>query len=635
MQMGKPPIQFANSNRTSIQLGPLIIFASVASAHIIYVSLYGSALPCWDQWDELNNQLISWLDGTWHFTQLFSAHHQHRIVFTRLVTFTSTALNSGIYDNLVETYINTLIYALLQVILYIFFVFHDRTRARRIIIAFVIVVLGVLPFDWENTVVGLQNSFYFLELTAVILLGVAAYRARTTTTVYVLAGLAVASLFTLASGLLVLPVAAGAVFLRRWHTRDARHDIYAFVVLASTFVVGVILLEQARIYDSLQATSASDFGRAFLVATAWPLQARGLSAVHLFFAAMIWAPGIFWTCSWVRHRNRSIEADELFAISLAGWVLLQFVAIAYSRGHDMLALPSRYSEIAAIGIAANVWIALKLIDRWPGLHYSRLIVACGMLVLGYVFLLRTPGDFFAMWGRHVFTTIETQNVQRLLAGQPLPVLSDQSLDLPYKSAEKLHAMLDNAEIRSLLPPSVSPVSQSGIHRPAPLSTAAAAIQSWVRRRFPARVWSVTANELATFTTSAFVSYTGPVIQQLRNTQCSLDSINGRAAAAVRPVAQNSVATFDGWMGDGKGGAVVEGALLLKNQESVYITSLVTGGARPDVAQALHSKVLATAGFNLMAMMNGVAPGTYSLLASSTNPPNASTFCDLHASLVVH
>lgn len=626
-----PAVTARPANRYLLMwLVPVFVFAIVALARVVYVSLYGAALPFWDQWDELDRQIRPWFNGTWHFLQLFVPHGQHRIAFTRGISFLLASANRHVFDNLVEAYANVLIYACLWAMAYALLVRGNTSKARAWLVAIAIIALGALPFDWENTLVGFQNQFYLMELFAVVVIGIAAYRASSLGTVIAMTILALASVFTMGSGLLAAPAACIAVLMRAWCEPTRRR--YALPALAALVLVtafGLVLLLHSREHTGFGAQNFDQLITALLVVLMWPLQ-HPLKVSHWLFAAMLWAPSVIWFVGYCR--NRRGDADEIFAFSLAVWVLLQCLAIAEARGHDLRFLPSRYSEIPAIGIAANLWLALKLVSRTGARKHKAygVALACGVALVGWTFWQRTPEDLQAMQQRHAFSTVETTNVRHYFAGQPLPLLPEGSLNLPYPSAARLRDLLDSAEIRALLPPSAFPPSDPRRH--APLSALAAFLQRSVREWFPATAWVVSAHTLAVVTPSMFTPYPGPIPDKTVNTQCSLDAIDGRPAKGAETVAGNSAVLFQGWAGDGQDRPFGNGLFILKGTQGAYAAPLTTGAKRADVAKAFHNKAMAGSGFNLTAVTSQVPAGTYSLLVAGLGHPQA--ICDLHHVLIV-
>lgn len=615
-------------SRSTVLL-PVVVFLIVALARVVYVSLYASPLPFWDQWDELDRQVRPWFYGGWHFLQLFAPHNQHRIAFTRVISLVLTSANNQVFDNLVLVYANALIYAAAWGTALALLIRDDRNRAICWLIALAVVLLGVLPFDWENTLVGFQNQFYLLELGGIVLAGIAAYRELSTGTIVVLTLVAIANLFTMASSLLAAPAAGFALILCAWRKPIPwRRLATALALLALVAIIGLVLLDHSRGVAALHARDAGDLFHGLRIALMWPLETHPDHPSRWVFTTILWAPSVIWLVLFCRtHRATQ---SEIFAVALAGWVLLQCMAIGYSRGHGMQGMPSRYSDILALGIAINAYLALNLAARQGSAWWGRIVVGIGVILVAYVFWRRTPGDLALMQRRHVFTTIETHNVKRYLAGVPLPVLPEGSLDIPYPVAGRLRSLLNNPEIRRMLAPEIFPPGQPT--HAAPLSRFAAATQSVVRAAFPAGTWVVAARQLEAATPTTFRPYRPALPAIAPNRECSLDVIDNKPSAHAPTVGSGSTVTFGGWMANGHAHPVAEGIFILKGPTESYSARFFTGVARPDVAAALHSKAMERSGYNLAATLRGVAAGTYALFATGAGDPSA--LCNLNRTLGV-
>lgn len=466
-----------------------LVFVTIASARVIYVSLYANPLPYWDQWDELNSQIGPLFNGTWHFMQLFAPHSEHRIVFTHLVSFLLAWMNHQRFDNLVESYFNVLIYALLWTVLFALLTNSSDTKKTRWVLAVVIAALGVLPFDWENILTGFQNQFYFLGLAAIAAIGVASYCNISGKTLALLFVLALASLFTMASGLLAAAAVCFAIMLRIWREPiRIAHVATTFLLMPLLMILGLVLLKDAPGYagnSSFHAHSAVEFCSALLVAMMWPFWTQHV-LLGVLAALLVWSPTLIWGYAFIRTRR--VDANEIFAVTLAAWVFLQCVAMAYDRGNAMGTMTSRYTEITAIGIAANTWLALKLSRRHRNADWSRVVIGFALVLVAGTFIMRSfPEDVKQLKSRHYYTTVETYNVQRYFAGTPLPILPAFSQELPYPWIQQLREMLDSPEVRAVLPPAAFP--QPDMHR-ARLSAGAASLQRTVRQWLPKGLWVV-------------------------------------------------------------------------------------------------------------------------------------------------
>ncbi|HEX7324218.1 MAG TPA: hypothetical protein VF292_02540 [Rhodanobacteraceae bacterium] len=354
----------------------------------------------------------------------------------------------------------------------------------------------------------------------------------------------------------------------------------------------------------------------------WPLITHPDHITRWIFTTMLWAPSAIWIALF--YKTHRADSNEIFAATLASWVLLQYIAIGYARSHGMHSLPPRYVEITAIGVAANAWLALKLVTRRGALRWSRFGVCAGALLVAWVFWRRTPNDLASMQQRHIFTSFATYNVRRYLTHPALPLLPIGSPAIPCPTSGCLRHSLKNAQIRDMLAPSIMPRARR--RNNAALSNIAVSVQKWVRNRFPTSTWA--AGTLSTFRLLHFDTTT-----VARNGECSLDIINGRPSVDALPLPVDGVATFEGWMGNGRRQAVVNGIFILKGATESYSAEFRTGVVRADVAAALQSAAMLRSGYNLTTALSGIAAGTYSLFAIDANH-HPSTLCNFHRTLTV-
>jgi len=112
--------------------------------------------------------------------------------------------------------------------------------------------------------------------------------------------------------------------------------------------------------------------------------------------------------------------------------------------------------------------------------------------------------------------------------------------------------------------------------------------------------------------------------------CALDGINGSAPAGASAKVGSEV-TFGGWIADASNQVPTDARLILKSAQKAYAAPLVAGGARADVAAALHAETAKLSGYNVLTKLN-VAPGTYDL-SIVYGSGNAAASCSLHASLM--
>lgn len=449
----------------------LLLFFLVLGIRFVYVALFAESTPYWDQWDsEADLLLRPWADGTWRFGDLFNLHNEHRIAFSRLLAIAIFEANDRQWDNLVEAYASAAIFAAMFALLYVLLRRGVTSRVGPAVLFVTIAVLAALPFEWENFLVGFQNSFYFMSIFAIAAIALVSFRRPSRSTLLLELGVGIAGLFTLASGLLAAPAAMAVVVMRNWRDRLRPEVLLAYgAVFAFIFVLGMSLVPDVPHHRVLRAAGAVEHLNAFAVALMWPVQ-EGTKhwslAVRAAFAVLVWLPALSWGLRFVR--TRSATAPDLFAGGMAIWAAIQALAMAHSRGHEMSEVTSRYMGLLALGLPINVYFALRLIaqvrapialSRW-----MRGAMAAFFIVVAVALIARTPEDMHYLSERLGYMRIQAENTRAYVATRDFRHLQQPFLHIPYPDAERLRSLLDNPTIHAMLP--------SSIRAPLPLSTPA-------------------------------------------------------------------------------------------------------------------------------------------------------------------
>jgi hypothetical protein len=466
------------------RLAPLLALAAlVILVRAVLVGGFGHALPFWDQWDaEASTWLKPWVQGELTFAHLLAAHNEHRIAYSRLWSLLWFEANAGHWDNLVLALANTLLSGLLAALTYGLLRSGLATRRARGLFFVLVLLLAVIPFGWENLLVGFQSQFQFLALFALLLLAAAAHLRDRKAALPVVWGLALLGLPTMATGVLA-PVAAGGVLVLRAWTREWRRGPAAVAVagLAAISLAGLAFVPMVPHHQGMHPESLAEGLRALGRVLAWPVP-RGWWAVPA-----IWLPtfAFFWRLC----RERRASAAEWIAIGLAGWVVLQALAITWSRGQGLDMPPSRYTDLLALGVVANGWLALRACEsallsgasprrpRWIAIGLAALFFTATGLGLGRG--LPTHGE--AMRERSWFSEEQRANVREFITSGDPQALVVPPLYIPYPHAHMLAGFLSDPVIRAMLPATVTD-GEAG-----PLGRAAGRWRDAMRPRFHSTV----------------------------------------------------------------------------------------------------------------------------------------------------
>lgn len=416
-------------------------------ARLLYIQFYAVPIPYWDQWDgEAAFLLKPWIDGTLQWADLIRTHNEHRILPTRLVTLGSY-LVTGQWNNMYEARVSALVYCFIPALL-VWHALRDERRSRLDwLVVLVALAAAVLPFAWENILVGFQSQFYFLILASLLAVGLAA---RQHENIIAIAGAVALSIFatlTMASGMLT-PVAVGATYVlaciclpgRRWPA------LGAVVMLAAIAVAAYLSIPVIPEHRTLQAQGVLEFIDAVSHVLGWPV-----SKYHLAVAAL-WLPSVLMISRMLLRRQAS--RSELVMAGLCTWSALQGAAIAYGRGHGMETPTSRYTELFIPGLFGNAWFALQLLRtvvRPSAVRTGAALVAAAFAVTFTAGMLRhVPADMATVRKRAELGQIQQRNVLRYLTSNDPSALQVEYQHIPYPDAGRLKALLDDPALRGAL-----------------------------------------------------------------------------------------------------------------------------------------------------------------------------------------
>ncbi|WP_349792426.1 hypothetical protein ABQY74_016960 [Xanthomonas sp. WHRI 7064] len=409
------------------------------AARLLYIEHFAVSMPFWDQWDgEGDNLLKPLLSGSLGLAELLHAHNEHRILPTKLVTLASY-LATGQWNNVYEARISAAIYAMIPAIL----VWHGMRigaslRSRFLLVA-VAICAAVLPYSWENFLVGFQSQFYFLILFAVLAISLAAARHDRVVAISGVVALSVISVLTMASGLLT-PVAAAITYaLAAWLLPGRKWPpVLAICLLMAIAVAAYKAMPVIPQHAVMRAQSALELLGGLTRVLSWPV--RGMHAPAL----LLWLPGVLGVV--LTLHARPADKTDITMAGLLAWGGLQAAAIAYGRGHDLVELSPRYTEILIPGLFANAWFAIRLVQLR---HTFTALAQRGTYAVAALFMLTLFGgwverfhvDMEALRARHEATQAQAQGVLYYIASKDDVTFESGQLPLPYPNSQRLHQLL--------------------------------------------------------------------------------------------------------------------------------------------------------------------------------------------------
>lgn len=444
----RPVLRFLHAPG-GLHLAALLLFALVVAGRVVFVSLYAESIPFWDQWDAEGMQLLKpWVEGRLQLADLFAAHNEHRILLTRLLSLALFEANGGQWDNLVSAYANTAVYAAVPTALFLALAPGLAWRSSRGVLFLALLALALLPYAWENTRVGFQSQFYFMSLLAIATLWLAS-RMQGPRQFAATAATATLGLFTMASGVLA-PVAAGGLLCLRAWIGDARlrSVVAAILVLAAIAVLGLASIPHIAPHDVYRAQGLGELLARLLPNLGWPL------AGNRWTWLLVWFPTA--TSLWRLLRHRQADPREVFALGVAAWALLQLVAISYSRD----SLSSRYLDTVALGVVANLWLGLGLLEAFARRPRPAAGVQAGVALLAslacVVALARAlPSDLATANAQRELSGLQVAHVRAFMStGDIAHLHGKRAQAIPYPDAGRLAGYLADPTLRAILPPSI-------------------------------------------------------------------------------------------------------------------------------------------------------------------------------------
>lgn len=421
------------------------LFLLVLGAKWMVVLRFGSAIPEWDQWDAEGLHLfLPWSDNHLTLAELFLPHNEHRIVLTKLWSLNLLILN-GQWDTQVECTANTVLHGSLAVGLFLLGRRHFPGRWQAVLFL-LLAGFFALPLAWQNNLGGFHSQQYFLlglSFLAIRLLPGAVTGSRKWwlgMTATALAILSMGSGFFAAAAILVL------LALAWWRDRMPWREILPTAAVCTFFcAIGWLTRVEVNYHASLKAQSVHDFVESTLHSLQWP----ALWSTTL--ALLVWLPWILMGWRAVRKIGNSEDGGDTL-LGLGGWVLLQILATAYTRGAGGSPLASRYLDTLGFGVLVNGICLGFLIQTSTGLQRRIrqglaplwiLVVAAGVFNVAKYNLTADLPSVRTYLGRaeeHVRSYLATGNVAHLEAG-----------DIPYPSKDALIERITHPGLRALLP----------------------------------------------------------------------------------------------------------------------------------------------------------------------------------------
>jgi hypothetical protein len=444
MHSGQQFLRFLDNRRDTFLF--VSLFLILIGARAVVIDYAGNSTPYTDEWDgEAANLLKPYLQGALTIGDLFQAHNEHVIFFTRLLTLAIFNV-SGYWDVVLQMIANAILDA--ATVVAISYALSRPLRGGWASAAMILSALvNALPLSYDNMLLGFNTHFYLLLAFSFASLWFMA-DSKAWSPRWAAGGLfGLASFLCMASGALTLAAAIGLHLLQMaCGRRGGMREWLGIAALAAATVVLAGLIPHAPSSDVYRAHSLRQFLSAVFELASWPAPPN--------LGALMALPSVLFCVRTFADRPTLSDA-RWFNVAAFGWILTQFVAFAVGRA--LIPVENRYLDTLLIGLAVNMTSLFWLVEpdaaggkpriwRSAALAAWLVIVAASLIhpahpLPGSMDLRRQTADAQEKNLRFYLVTGDAS----YLAGAPL-------MDIPYPEATRLRELLDAPEIRAALPP---------------------------------------------------------------------------------------------------------------------------------------------------------------------------------------
>jgi hypothetical protein len=445
----------------------IAVFLAVWGAKLTVIDAFGSDLPFWDQWAKEGEQLYApWLDRGEVWRNLFVPHNEHRIAPTLLLNF-GLMQASGQWDARVQCVVSAGLHAALLTGIFLW-------SARRLscrwahFAAVMLVAVGAAPIAGENILGGFQSQFYFLIGFSILAMGGLLLNRALSFWWWAGVVAGTAALVSMGSGFLwTIPVILISA-LRLWRRESQWSACTSLLTAVLIACLGGWLHTAVPAHQPFHAQSVAAF---FLYAArclSWPWMDRAWLGPILWFPWLaLCATQLFNTVrsKWSIERTSDEATPAAVFITATGlWVLLQIAAVSYARGGGGEVPPSRYGDVASIGVMMS-FCALALLKM--RFDISPVIVGTWSGTVAVSLLLATHHLLhMALPNKKADNVAYERNVQQFILSDDIRVLEKKSV--PFPNSDWLARVLRHQRVGAILPVSVRrPLPIVGLENGAP------------------------------------------------------------------------------------------------------------------------------------------------------------------------
>jgi hypothetical protein len=423
---------------------PLAAALIVFGFKLALIGGYGHPIPFWDQWDaEAASLYKPYLESRLSLAELFDAHNEHRIMFTKLIALAELEL-AGVWDPVVQMIVNAALHSGFAAML-VALLGASMDRRRRVMLAAATVVAFFVPFGWENLLAGFQSQFYLMQIFSVCAIALLISRQPFRGGWLAGLGLAVCAYFSLASGAfaaLASAILCGLQIVTGSRGRDLRNAAGIGVLLAAAAAM-VAFTPSIPGHAHLKAQGVVHFLDALFRVSIAPTPVAPL--LHIPLLMLAWR---------MMARPAAASRADWLILALGGWVFMQMVSLAYGRATGTTS--SRYMDLLIVLFPLDFAALMALMDSTSAGRAWRAVAAWAFVAVAGIAAVAPARAFAPLAEKHAQSVVQSANVRRFVETGDMAVLRGKPvMDLPYPDPERLAGLITDGSVRLTLHPEVT------------------------------------------------------------------------------------------------------------------------------------------------------------------------------------
>jgi hypothetical protein len=175
---------------------------------------------------------------------------------------------------------------------------------------------------------------------------------------------------------------------------------------------------------------------------------------------------VVWYCLHILSMRPAISGRAWVVVGIAGWVGAQVATFAYGRD-DVVGV--RYLDVVLIVYPVALVAVLALADRAGSTRFRHFampaaaawvfVMVAGIGALGYYGSVRQAVDWWGASGRQQVVNVTAY----LTTGDIANLKGKAEFDIPYPDPQRLANVLDDPDVRAILPPEIRPADADVAH----------------------------------------------------------------------------------------------------------------------------------------------------------------------------